>query len=76
MYLKEITTSPTPKYNPIGVIDYPNGKIDIQSLTIMNFLDHTGVQLYASTKHIDITAIENNVIEIDLGSVDITVTPV
>ena len=73
IYLKEVTTAVNQNYTQIGVVDYKTGKISIQNLTVIDYLNGAGIQMFATTKHVDITAVQNNVIEIDLGSVSINV---
>lgn len=76
MYLKQITTTNSQNYRQVGVVDYVNGEISIQNLTVIDYLNGSGIQVFSTTKHVDITCVQNDVIEIDLGNVDVTVKSV
>jgi hypothetical protein len=68
LYLKLITTNNTVTYTAIGSIDYVNGTVSIKNITVIDFLDSIGIQIFATTLYDDVVASYNNVIELDIGS--------
>jgi hypothetical protein len=68
LYLKYISTNNTESYTVVGSVDYNTGKISVANITVIDFLDNTGIQIFATTYYDDIVASYNNVIQIDIGS--------
>lgn len=60
-------------YMPVGTIDYASGKIAISSITIADFLGSAGITMLAETVSNDIYAYKNDLIEIDIDNISISV---
>lgn len=73
IYLKQITTNNTESYNIIGSVDYETGNIDINSITVVDFLNSPGILVYAKPTNVDVIAKYNNVIELDIPNLSIAV---
>jgi len=74
IYLKQITASNIQNYTEVGTIDYDNGSIiSVKSLIISNFLGEVGISFYASPKYEDLHALKNDLIEIDIDNVSVSV---
>jgi hypothetical protein len=73
VYLKQISSANIQNYTEVGAIDYDSGTITVKSLTISNFLGQVGITFYASPKYEDLHAVKNDLIEIDIDNVIISV---
>ena len=71
LYLKQITTNNTESYETVGTVDYETGTISVRNLTVLDFLGGTGIQIFATTYADDIVATFNNVIQLDIGSMEV-----
>lgn len=73
MYLKQITTGSSSTYIDVGVIDYSIGSVNIQNLTVLDFLGSNGIKLYASTVSDDVYGKLNDIVLFDIGSATVNV---
>jgi len=73
IYLKQITAGNTQNYTEVGTLDYDTGSVQIKSLTVSNFLSDVGIVFYASPKYEDLYATKNDLIEIDIDNLNISV---
>jgi hypothetical protein len=78
IYLREIVPSNQEigNYTAIGNVDYVNGIINIGSITVINYMNDPGIVFKASPLSDDLTAYKNDLIEIDLTSMNITVASI
>jgi hypothetical protein len=74
IYLKEISTENVQNYTAIpNAINYTKGTIDVQGLQISSFLEKSGIEFYVTPYYDDIFAIKNDVIEMDVNNINITI---
>jgi hypothetical protein len=73
VYLKQISSANIQNYTEVGAIDYDSGTVTVKSLTISNFLGQVGITFYASPKYEDLYAVKNDLIEIDMDNIIISV---
>lgn len=73
IYLKQISASNIQNYTEVGAIDYDSGSIYVKSLIVSNFLGSVGIKFYAAPKYEDLYSIKNDLIEIDIDNVNISV---
>lgn len=73
VYLKLVTTSGTPTYTDIGVVDYTNGIISVNNVAINNFLDSKGIEMRATCTVPDVSASLNTVILIDTARAQVDI---
>jgi hypothetical protein len=73
VYLKLVTTSGTPTYTDAGVVDYTNGIVSINDVTINSFLDSKGVEVRATCTVPDVVASLNTVILIDTARTEVEI---
>jgi hypothetical protein len=73
VYLKQISAANIQNYTEVGAIDYDSGTVTVKSLTISNFLGQVGITFYASPKYEDLYAVKNDLIEIDIDNIIISV---
>ena len=59
-------------YKKCGTIDYSKGTISLNSMTVIDFMGSTGIEIYASPTSNDVTAKYNDIIEIDVGEIAVT----
>lgn len=76
IYLRQITTSQTENYTQVGVVDYTTGIINIQNLTILDFLNNNGIKMFATTVSDDVYGKLNDIVLFDIGSATVNVYPV
>ena len=76
LYIKQISAANIQNYTEVGAIDYDKGDIQIKSLTIIDYLGGAGVEFFASPKLEDIYGKKNDLLEIDIKNVNITVVSV
>jgi hypothetical protein len=73
IYLKQISSSDVQNFIEAGEINYDNGSISTKSLIIFSFLKSSGIEFYAQPKYEDLYGIKNDLIEIDINNIDISV---
>jgi hypothetical protein len=76
IYIKQITAANIQNYSIIGEIDYDKGIINIGGIVINDFLGNAGIEFYAQPKSEDIYAIKNDLIEIDINNINVSVVSV
>ena len=76
LYLKKITTEDTETYTVIGSIDYDIGQINVNNITVVDYLENGGINVYVTPADQDIVCKYNNVIQIDLAAVNINTVAV
>jgi hypothetical protein len=74
IYLKDVTTPGYETYLVAGTIDYFNGTISLNKISISGFVDSSSVQFYATPSLRDIITKNNDLIQIDLANLVIEVT--
>jgi hypothetical protein len=60
-------------YLPIGTVDYSTGLISLTSLNVIDFVSGEGIEVMAHLNKEDISAVNNDLIEIDMASLQINV---
>lgn len=73
VFLKLVTTSGTATYTDIGFVDYINGIISVNNVTINNFLDSKGIEMRATCTSQDVVASLNTVILIDTARAEVEI---
>lgn len=73
VYLKDVTNPGYETYTAAGRIDYENGSIDLNAISINGFVNNTKIEFYAEPANQDIMAKSNDLIQIDMAAVNITV---
>jgi len=68
VYLKTISATGQNTYIESGTIDYINGIVSLAQINIADFIGNSGVNFYASPSHENVTAFNNDIIEIDVDS--------
>lgn len=76
IYLKDITVSDAVSYTPAGTVDYAMGQINLTAIMITDLLNELGVNVYAKPPYGNISARENDVIEIDMAELTVSVSKV
>jgi hypothetical protein len=76
VYLKDVTTAGYESYTTAGVIDYGNGIINLNKITINGFVDSSSIQFFATPSNLDIVTKNNDLIQIDLENLSIEVLSV
>ena len=76
IYIKQITAANIQNYSIIGEIYYDKGIVNIGGVVINDFLDNAGIEFYAQPKLEDIYAIKNDLIDIDINNINISVVSV
>lgn len=76
VYLKDVTVVGAVSYTPAGVVDYEYGTISINAIAVSNLLGAPGIMVYAKPAEGNVTSKENDVIEIDIEELNITVNQV
>ena len=76
LYLKKITTEDTETYTVIGSIDYDIGQINVNNITVVDYLENGGINVYVTPNDQDMVCKYNNVIQIDLAAVNINTVAV
>ena len=74
IYLKDVTTPGYETYLIAGAIDYFNGTISLNKISISGFVNSSSVQFYATPSLRDIITKNNDLIQIDLANLVIEVT--
>jgi hypothetical protein len=76
VYLTDVTLPGYESYKFAGTIDYANGNASLNQISINGFYDSTSIQFSASPVNQDIMASGNDLIQIDLANLDITVVSI
>ena len=76
IYLKDITVTGAVTYSPVGVVNYEDGSIDVTAISISNLLEKPGVCFYARPPYGNVSSRENDIIEIDIEELNVTVSQV
>jgi hypothetical protein len=76
VYLKDVTLPGYESYSTAGSINYVNGAISLNQIMINGFVDSSSIQFFASPANQDIMASGNDLIQIDLTNLNITVVPI
>ena len=76
IYLKDVTLPGYETYSVAGSIDYDKGAIALNKIEINGYTDVSSLRFFASPRNIDIKASGNDIIQIDLENLDITVVAV
>jgi hypothetical protein len=76
IYLKQVTVNNTQNYLVAGSIDYETGIMSVKNLKVIDFLDNTGIVINATPYGDDIYGTFNDIVEIDLGALNISVVSV
>jgi hypothetical protein len=73
IYLKDVTTPGYETYLIAGAIDYFNGTISLNKISISGFVNSSSIQFYATPSLRDIITKNNDLIQIDLANLVIEV---
>jgi len=76
VYLTDVTLPGYESYTVAGTIDYTNGSASLNQISINGFYESTSMQFFASPANQDIMASGNDLIQIDLANLDITVVSI
>ena len=76
IYLKDITLPGYESYVAAGAVDYTTGSITLKQIEINGFVDASALSFFASPRNLDIKASGNDLIQIDLQNLDISVIAV
>ena len=76
VYLKDVTLTGYESYAVAGTIDYSNGTTSLNQITINGFVNSSSIQFFASPTNQDIMASGNDLIQIDLTNLNITVVSI
>jgi hypothetical protein len=76
VYLKDVTTTGYETYSVGGSIDYANGKIVLNKVSINGFINSSSIRFFAKPNNLDIATRNNDLIQIDLTNLDIMVVSI
>lgn len=76
VYLKDVTTPGYESYVVAGTVDYNTGSIDLNQIEVNSFVDSASIRFFATPQTQDIKATGNDLIQIDLENLDISVVAV
>lgn len=76
VYLKDITITGAVTYSPAGTVDYDTGAININAIAVTNLLGAPGIMVYAKPPYGNVSSKENDVIEIDIEELNVTVSQI
>jgi hypothetical protein len=76
VYLKDVTVPASITYLTAGTIDYNSGTASLNSITIVDFLGKEGIEFYAKPDSEDVIAKQNDILAIDVESIQVTVRSV
>lgn len=68
IYLKKISVEENQTYVVIGSVDYDMGQVNVNNITVVDYLDSGGINVFVTPVDQDIQCKYNNVIQIDLAS--------
>ena len=75
LYLEQIQAG-SQSYTSIGSVNYATGEIDITTITIVDFLNNTGIIFETSAVEDNVYGIKNDVIELDVANAVVNVVSV
>jgi hypothetical protein len=76
VYLKNVTLAGYESYTVAGDINYSTGVISLNQISINGFIDSSSIQFFAAPANQDVMANSNDLIQIDLQNLDITVVSI
>jgi hypothetical protein len=76
IYLKQIKVDVIQNYQEAGVINYTTGQIRSKNLNIVSFLGEAGIKFYSTARYMDVKVKFNDVVLVDLASVNIAIESV
>jgi hypothetical protein len=76
VYLKNVTLAGYESYTVAGDINYSTGVISLNQISINGFIDSNSIQFFAAPANQDVMASSNDLIQIDLQNLDITVVSI
>jgi hypothetical protein len=76
VYLKNVTLAGYESYTVAGDINYSTGVISLNQISINGFVDSNSIQFFAAPANQDVMASSNDLIQIDLQNLDITVVSI
>lgn len=76
IYLKDVTLPGYESYSVAGTIDYKTGVISLNKIEINGFVDSSSVEFYAAPLNLDIMAVDNDLIQIDMENLNIAVVAI
>lgn len=72
VYLKDITTPSSVTYAPAGTVDYQNGILSLNAITVSSFEGRDGIDFYARPALEDVKSKNNDIIVIDPDNLTVT----
>ena len=76
VYLKDVTLPGYEFYTVAGTVDYATGIVTLNQIEVNSFVDSSSIRFFASPQTQDIRATGNDLIQIDLENLDISVVAV
>jgi hypothetical protein len=76
VYLKDVTLPGYESYSVAGTISYDAGSVSLNQIVVNGFVDSSSIQFSASPLNQDIMASGNDLIQIDMENLNITVVTV
>ena len=76
VYLKQVTVNNTQNYITAGSVDYQTGIMTIKNLKVIDFLNSSGIVTTATPYGDDIYGTYNDIVQLDIGSLNISVVSV
>jgi hypothetical protein len=73
VYLKDITVPASITYESAGSINYSLGEARLNAIAISDFLGKDGIEFYSKSESHDVTASQNDILAIDVESIQVTV---
>lgn len=73
VYLKDVTSPSTTSYAPAGTVDYENGTLALNEITISSFEGLGGINFFARPFFEDVSSKNNDIILIDPDNIVVTV---
>jgi len=76
VYLKDVTSPGYETYSVAGTINYDTGVISLNKISIVGFVESSSVEFYAAPLNLDIKAVDNDLIQIDIENLNIDVVAI
>jgi hypothetical protein len=73
LYLKDLTVSGSITYTEVGSINYSTGTASLNSIVISDFIGKDGIEFFAKPVSEDVTATQNDILAIEVESIQVTV---
>jgi hypothetical protein len=73
VYLKDVTVPASITYTNAGTINYEDGIASMNSIVITDFLGRDGIEFYAKPESEDVISRQNDILAIDIESIQVTV---